>query len=47
MVNCWKACRMAGKFVHAQEYVSNELAKVPAAAALHERYKHEVARNAE
>ena len=47
MVDCRKACRMAGKFVVAQEYVSNELAKVAAAAALYQRYKHEVTKNGE
>ena len=35
MSQCWKACSMAGKFLVAQEYVSNELAKVPAAAVLY------------
>ena len=47
MVDCWKACRMAGKFLVAQEYVSNTLAKVAAAAALYQRYKHEVTKNGE
>jgi hypothetical protein len=31
---------MAGKFLVAQEYVSNELLKVAAAAVLYQRYKH-------
>ena len=47
LVDCRKACRMAGKFVVAQEYVSNELAKVAAAAVLYQRYKHEVTKNGE
>ena len=45
--DCRKACRMAGKFLVAQEYVSNELAKVAAAAVLYQRYKHEVTKNKE
>ena len=44
---CWKACSMAGNFIRSQADVSAELAKVPAAATLFERYKLDVTRNAE